>query len=428
MKTTVERLPKSAVKISVTISPVEMGKYYSQATEMLSKQVNVAGFRKGKAPKTVLEGQVGKEHLDHQAMDLAISQSYYDVVTKEKLRPIGRPTTDLPDKDHHHLERDGLSYTATVAVMPDIDLGDYQSVKVTPASSAYADQLVDEALAQLRKSRVSTSQVDRAAAKGDRVEIDFVGTNKGKEISGGKSENHPLVIGEDNFIPGFADNLIGMKKGQIKKFTLKFPKDYHEQSLAGQPVEFTVTMKQVQQVSLPEADDAFAGNFGAKSISELKKRLAENLKREKDLEAERQTQEAVVMKVAEQAKTDTPDLLVEDELNRMMAEFREQVERQGLSFEQYLGHLKKTEEDLRAEQRPEAERRVKISLVLNAIQEKENLKPSQKDIDDEVAKQLAQAPNEEAKKQMETEDFRHYVTRVLGNRMVVRKLVDYATR
>lgn len=426
MESTVEQLPKSTVRVKVTLAPADMTKYFSAAAERIAGQVKISGFRQGKAPRPVVESRVGQDALAHEAMELAVADGYYQAVKKHDLKPIGRPETDLKH-EHAHLERDGLSFTATVPVLPPVDLGDYKQLKVKPTEATFDQKQVDETLAQLQKSRASFAKVPRGAKTGDQVEIDFVGTLKGKEVEGAKSEHHPLVIGEDNFVPGFAEELVGLKEGQVKKFKVKFPKDYHEPALAGQPVEFTVTMGPVQERTVPKVDDAFAKNFGADSVKELKDRLAENLKAEKETEAQRETESAVIDKVIAQAKTEVPDALLEDELTRMIGELKTNIERQGIPYDKYLEHLKKTEDEIRKEQRPEAERRVKMSLILNEVQRVESLEPSEVEIKAEVDEQLTAAPDDETRQRIEAPDFRDYVRQILGNRLAVKKLVDYAT-
>lgn len=425
MESHVENLPKSAVKLTITVSPAEMRGYFTQAAKALSKRANIQGFRKGKAPRSILEARVGKEYLAHQAMELAVSDSYYQAIVKHQLRPIGRPQTDLKH-EHAHLEEQGLSFTATVPVMPDVQLGDYKAIRVKPQPSAYSDKLVDEALEQLQKSRAGSAQVTRAAKTGDRVEIDFVGKIGGQEFEGGKSENHPLVLGEGSFVPGFEDELVGLKAGQVKTFTVKFPKDYRATELAGKPAEFTVTMKQVQETTLPPLDDAFATGFGATSLAELRKRLAENLKTKKEAEATRATETAVVDAVVDRATVEVPEALAEEELTGMMAELRQQIERQGLPYDKYLEHLGKTEDDLRKEHRDQAERRVKMSLVLNAVQDAEGITPTDQQIKAEVDRQLAQVNDDADRQRIKDDEFRRYVGRVLGNRLAVERLVRFA--
>lgn len=427
MESSVTQLPKSTVRLTVSVLPVEMSNYFAQAAELAAGQANIPGFRKGKAPRQVVESRLGKNNLAHQAFELALSQSYFEAIKKHDLKPIGQPKTDLTH-EHDDLETKGLRYTAEVPVLPPVDLGGYQKIKVKPAEVAYSDKLIAEALAQLQRSRASFAQADRPAAQGDRVEIDFVGKKNGQAIPDSQSSNHPLVIGEDNFVPGFSEQLVGMRTGQVKEFRLPFPKDYHVSALAGQPIDFTVTVKQVQAVSLPKLDDAFAGNFGAKTLADLKKRLASNLKQEKTLEAKRQTEQAVVEKVLAQTKVEVPGLLVDDELTRMLGEFRQQVESQGIKFDQYLGHLKKTEDELRQEQQPEAVQRVKTSLVLQALQEAEQIKPTEQAVQEEIDRQLTQAPDQQTKERIKGDEFRTYVRRILGNRLAVQRLVKYATR
>ncbi|MEX2043626.1 MAG: trigger factor [Patescibacteria group bacterium] len=421
-----KQLPKSEVSLKISISPEEMKGYFEQAVKKLAEQANLPGFRKGKAPRSVLESRTGPHYIAHEAMELAVADSYYQAVTKHGLKPVGRPKTDLKD-EHDDLEKNGLSFTATVAVSPPVELGDYKKISVKPEQAEYSDKLVDEALEQLRKGRAGFAQVTRAAKEGDRVEIDFVGKQGGKEVPGAKSENHPLVLGQSGFIPGFEDELVGLKAGQVKTFTITFPGDYQEKSLAGKPVEFTVTMRQVQETQLPELGDGFAKGLGAKSLKDLRKRLAENLKREKEQEARRKTEQEVVDKVVGLAKVEVPGTLVDEELTRMFAEFKQHVERQGIPFDKYLEQTGKTEDDFRKDQRAEGERRVKMSLVLNAIQERENVNVSDKHVQEEVEAQLATAPDERTKEQIKGDEFRAYVRRILGNRQTVDKLVEYAT-
>lgn len=426
MNISVQNEPKSLVKIAVEITPAEMSGYFDQAARQVAGSISVPGFRRGKAPRSVIAQRVGADYLTAQVLELAVQDSYYQAVTTHDLKPISQPTTDLTGEPAD-LETDGLTYTATVPVLPEVTLGDYQSVKVTPNVSTYTDTLVEETLEQLRRSKAENVAVDRPATKGDRVEIDYVGTLKGSEFPGGKSENHPLVLGEDNFIPGFADNLVKLSKGAVKKFKLKFPKDYHEETLAGQKVEFTVTMKRVEEVRLPELSDAFAKEFGGNSLADLQKLLTTNLKQEKEEEARRETEQAVIDAVLEEAEVDVPDIIVAEEQQKMLAEFRQNVEHQGLPYEKYLEHLGKSEEEIIEEARPEAVKRATLSLVLNAIQRAEKVKVTDKEVEAELDRQLAFAPDPDTIERVKSDDFRVYVANILRNRAVIAKLVKTAT-
>ena len=425
MKSTVKTLPKSAVQVTVTVTPEEMREYFTQAVKAFSERANIQGFRKGKAPRPIVEAKVGKEALAHEAMERAVTESYYKAVVEHKLRPVSRPQTDLEHK-HDGLEENGLSFTATVAVVPDVKLGEYRKLSVKPEPSQYADKLVDEALDQLQRSRASYAQVTRGAKSGDRVEIDFVGKVGGQEFEGGKSENHPLVLGEGSFIPGFEDQLEGAAAGQVKTVKVTFPKDYRVKELAGKPAEFTVTVKQVQESQLPKLDKEFAASLGAKSLDDLRKRLAENLQAEKATEAARTTEGKVVDAVVDQAAVEVPEALIDEELDAMIAELKQQIGRQGLPYDAYLKHLGKTEEQIRQEQRGQAERRVKMSLVLNAVQAAEQLEPDSKRVQQEIDQQLAGAPDDDTRKRIKSDDFKRYVTRILGNQLAVERLVKLA--
>lgn len=422
MKSTIKNLPASQVEIEVSLTADELKQTADKVTRQLASQANIAGFRKGKAPRSVLNKRYGATNVEHEVLERALVESYYEAVKEHSLQPIGQPETKLPD-DHHDLENHGLKYTATVPVMPTVILGDYSKVTVKPVESTFSEKLVDETLHQLQESRATATDAERAAERGDRVEIDFVGMRKGTEVPGAKSENHPLVIGEDNFIPGFSDQLVGLQTGQVKTFKLQFPKDYHETDLAGAKVDFTVTMRKVQSVNRPALNDAFATGFGAASMDELRSRLRENLQTEKDKEATSATEAAVVDGVVATAKVEIPDVLVGEELDRMLGEFRQGIERQGIPYDKYLEQLGRTEQQIRDQQRDEAIKRVKISLTLNQLQRAENITASLPEIQAEVDQQLAAAPDDQTKAQIGSAEFRRYVARIIGNRKVVAKLI-----
>jgi len=426
VKSTVETLPDSQVRLEVSLSADELKAVAAKVTRQLAGQANVPGFRKGKAPRAVLAKRYGATQIEHEILERALVESYYEAVKEHQLQPIGQPETKLPDS-HHDLEKSGLSYTATVPVTPEVKLGDYSTVSVVPTVSSFKDELVDETIEQLRGSRAVTSPADRPAEAGDKVEIDFVGMRKGAEVPGAKSENHPLVIGEDNFVPGFSDQLVGLRAGQIKTFKQQFPKEYHDSTLAGAKVDFTVTMKSVQAVTLPELNDEFATGFGAGSMDELRHRLRENLQAEKDREARTATESAVVDAVVATAEAAIPKLLVDEELDRMLGEFRQGIERQGIPYDKYLEQLAQTEQQIRDQQRDEAARRVKTSLVLNELQRRENVAAGPEEIQAEIDQQLATTPDEQAKAQINSEEFRRYVARIIGNRKVVALLVARVT-
>jgi trigger factor len=427
MESTVTPAGKSTVRLDIKLTAAEMQRYFDRAAHRLAEQVRIDGFRKGKVPRSVLEQRFGAGYLADQAAELALTDSYYQAVMKHKLQTIGRPDVQLPE-DRSHLEQGGFAYTATAAVVPKVSLGDYRSIKTKPVKSAYREAVVKETLAKLQEGRAEASEVKRPARVGDRVEIDFIGRRRGQPVPGAQSENHPLVIGEDNFVPGFSEKLVGLTAGKRTTFKLKFPKDYRESSLAGANVEFEVTMKRVQVMKVPLLDDAFAKQFGAKTLDDLRKRLAENHRQEADDEARRATQQVALEALLKKASVELPDALVEEELNRMFAEFREQLDRQGIPYEKYLEHLGKSEDELRKEQRTEAERRVKLSLVVNTLAEVEKIVPTEAQVTSELKRQQELAGEGADPASLKSEEFRNYVVRVLTNRLAVEWLTKHATR
>jgi trigger factor len=425
MKAVVTPAEQSTVHLSVELTPDEMAKHYDAVVRDLARQVSVKGFRKGKVPRAVLEQRFGAEYIAGQVLERAVSMSYYDAVTEHKLQPVAHPQTTLPD-NRSQLDQTGLSYTAIVPVLPEIKLGDYQAVRVKPTPSEYKPELVDEAIEEIRKGQATFTDVDRPAQPGDRVEIDFVGSRKGVEVEGAKSENHPLIIGEDNLIPGFSDQLKKMRTGQVKTFKIRFPKEYHEKSLAGEKVEFTVTMKRLQERVLPALDDAFAKQLGVASLDELREKLSDNLQEEKRQEARRRTEDAVLEAVLGKAKVEVPQALIDEEAHRMVHEIERSAQAQGIPFEKYLEHLGKTHDELAHEQIGEAQQRVKTAFVLNEIAQEEKVAADSTVVQLEIDRQLAQATPEQREK-IETDEFRRSVERAVRNQAVIDSLVTRAT-
>ncbi len=425
MKAVVKPGEQSTVHLSVELSPAEMTKHYDVVVKELAGQVSVKGFRKGKVPRAVLEQRFGAEYIAAQVLERAVSMSYYDAVNEHKLQPVANPQTTLPE-NRSQLDQTGLSYSAIVPVLPKVELGEYQAVKVKSLESDFKPEQVDQAIDEIRKGQATFNDVDRPAQSGDRVEIDFVGSRKGVEVEGAKSENHPLIIGEDNLIPGFSDQLKKMRTGQVKTFKIRFPKEYHEKSLAGEKVEFTVTMKRLQERVLPDIDDAFAKKLGVGSLEELREKLTENLKEEKRQEARRKTEDAVLEAVLAKASVDIPNALIDEEAHRMVHEIERSAQAQGIPFEKYLEHLGKTHDELAAEQTGEAERRVKIAFVLNEIAEREKIAADSTVVQLEIDRQLASATPQQ-RESIETDEFRRSVERAVRNQAVIDALLTRAT-
>lgn len=422
MNVTVSPLPQSQVKLTIELSPAEMSPYLDKAAETLSRQHKIEGFRPGKASLGMVIQKLGAPAVWQEAAEGAIRKSFVAAIRQENIKSIGHPqiaiTKLAPDNP--------FIYTAEVATLPTVKVGDYQKLKARAAASPIKDDDVAKALEELRAMFATEALVERAAQHGDKVEVDFDVAVNNVPIENGASKQHPVVIGSGNFIPGFEEQLVGLKKGESKKFTLTFPEKYHKKDLAGKPAEFSVTVTSIFQVHKPELNDAFIKQVGKfESIDQLKSHLRGNLENEAQERSGSQLERAVVEELVSTSKFDPlPELLIESEIGKMLSELREQVMRQGgIKYEEYLQSIQKTEADLRREFRKPGEERVKAALVIRAVAEAEKITVEDKDIETEVQSTLKMYEHDpEVKEKIDTEDYRDYVRAMLVNRKVIELL------
>ena len=396
-KIAIKKLPNSEVSFTTKVPAKEMNKALDTAAEAYSRKHPIPGFRPGKASREVVEKHAGAEKLFQEAVEIAVKKTYVKTITENELRAIGAPKIDLkagkPGED--------LEFEAKVAVFPEIEITDVKKLKVEkPAVDKIKvkDEAVDKVINQLRTMRAKLVTVNRAAEKGDRVEVDFKLFMGKAPYEGGTSKNHPIIIGEKKFIPGFEEQLIGLKKDDKKKFEIPFPKKYHDSKLAGKKGEFEVVMKLVQEQELPELNDEFAQNAGAvKTVTEFKKNITDNLKMEKKFKMVDEALNKLLEEIVKTSKTEIPKIMLEDEKNKMLQELENNISGMGLTLEGYLEHLKTTKEELMKGWDQDAEKRIKIGLAIRKIAEKENLRAEEKEIKakaDQLKQQLANAPHQ----------------------------------
>ena len=415
----IKQLPKSRVELTISVPAQELERFLDLAAEELSKDINVNGFRPGKAPRKIIEQKVGSEKILAHGAEKAIKKSYVDSIVRNKIEAIGEPEVTITKI----APGNNLEYKAVVSVMPKITLTDYRkeakqikkidSVNIKPGQ-------VDKEIENLRQSRARLITVDREARKGDRVEIDFRVLVDGQEIKDGVSKNHPLVIGENYFIPGFEDRLLGMKEGEEKKFDLSFPKDYHQKELAGQLARFEVRMNLVQERQLPKADDEFAISLGKfESLEKLKESLKEGLELEEKKKNQDKRRIKIIEKISKSSQMDVPDILLENELEKMLGEFEQNITQTGMDLDAYLNYIKKTREEIKKDWRIPALNRVKAALILKEIARKENIEVESREIESEMNKVLAYYENTGAmKKNVDMESLYNYTKGNLLNEKV----------
>lgn len=418
MQVSVEKLPRSQVKLKIELSPDEMKPYLEKAAFLISEKTKISGFRPGKAPYDVVKAQVGEEKILQEAIEPAVQKTFVQALDQEKLITVGSPKIDILKL----APGNPFIYQATISLLPKVELGDYKSLKIKEKKIEVSDEEVNKALENLQKMRHSEVLVDRPAKKDDKVEIDFKTFLEKMPVEHGEQKKFPLVIGEGSFIPGFEDQIIGLKAGEEKKFSLRFPKNYHDKKLADRMVDFVVKVNSVYEIKLPELNDNFArslGNF--KNLEELTTQLKDNLKQEAQNKEDQRLEEEIIENLIKNSKfDDIPEILINTEAKKMISELEENIKRQGLNFEDYLQHLKKKREDMLLDFVQPAIKRVKGALVIKEVAKAENIKVEAKEVEEEIEKVLQAYQNDpKIKEQLQTRDYKNYLRNVLASRKVL---------
>ncbi|MCL6472645.1 MAG: trigger factor [Firmicutes bacterium] len=384
MKTEVERLEeKDTVLLRVEVPTDVFGKAVDDTYKRISQQLVVPGFRKGKIPKAVIDSRVGRESVRQEALQRALPNYYVDAVRKSEIEPVDQPEVDIIQVG------DGkpLIFTAKVRVKPEVKLGEYKGINLEKASSEPTEQEIEKQINSLRDSFASLEPVDnRPIREGDFALINFEGFIDDKPFEGGSANDYLLEIGSGTFIPGFEEQLVGMKKGEAKDITVTFPQDYGNEELAGKEARFRVLLKEIKEKHLQELNDDFAKQVGFDTVDELKADIANKIREVKKKYADTELKNQAISKVTEAAELEVPESMVEHELEDMIEEFSADVKRQGLTLEKYLELTGMDISKLREDWREQAEYRVKSRLVLEAVAKAENIEVTPEEVDNEIKK------------------------------------------
>lgn len=425
-------LPGSEVEIRVVLPFAEFEPHLKTAAGAISEEIAIEGFRKGKAPYDVVKARVGENAIYEHAAEIAVRKTYPKardmLVEQGKLSPehpaIGRPEITISKL----APGNELTYTIKVALMPSVTLPDWRAIARTATSEKKAqtvsDEEVDKALAWIAESRMKLVTVARAAQKDDHAEIDLEIRHEGVKIAEGDSKNHPLVVGQGKFLPGFEDELVGMQAGSRKSFSLTAPADWRDASVAGRTLEFSVTMKLIQERMLPAIDDEFARGLGQfPTLDALKTNIREGLLAEKNEKEIQRVRGITVARIAEKARMEVPEVLIASELGKMAAELKAGVADLGMKWEDYLLHIKKSEAELKKDWREEATNRVRSALVLREIAREEGINPAEEEVKERAGKFLAQFQDAaEAGQAIDPRELHDYTQGVLRNEKVFHML------
>ena len=385
MKFTIKNLPKSEVEIIVfDIDEKLLEKYEEQSLKELSSKLDIKGFREGHIPEKVAREHIDLEKLKIQVIHNALPDIWIKAIEENKINPIGEPELKIETLSP-------LKLKWKVPVRPEVTIGDYTKIKVDKKEVKITKKEVEEVIEDVRKKNQVGKEVDRAIKKGDKAEVDFEGkTPDGVPLDNTISKNHPIIVGEDNMVPGFENEIIGLKKGEEKEFEITFPKDYHAKNMVGKKIVFKVKVNRVEELQMPEIDGELTKKVFGKEMKkeEFEKEVESTLQKQSEENEKQRIENEFYTKLISLIKTELPELLIREEQEQMIKEIKQRIIHQGLSFEVYLKHLKKTEEELKESLNPEAKNRVKLQLGIYEISKLEKIEVTDEEADQEIKKML----------------------------------------
>ena len=395
MSLQVEKLEKNMAKLTIEVSAEDLDKAMEKAYQKQKSRISLPGFRKGKAPRKMIESMYGKGVFMEDAVNSLVPQEYTKALGECDLEIVSQPEINVTQMEPGK----ALIFTADVAVKPEVTLGDYKGVEVPKSEIAVTDEEVDAEVKKEQDKNARTVAVeDRAAANGDITTIDFEGFVDGVAFEGGKGTDYALTLGSGTFIPGFEDQLVGANTGDHVEVKVTFPEEYQAKELAGKEAVFQCDVKKIETKEVPELDDEFAKDVSEfDTLAEYKEDVKKKLTEKKEKEARTAKENAAVDKAIENAQMDIPELMTKTECRQMMDDFSRRMQQQGLSMEQYFQFTGQSMDKMMEDMKPQALKRIQTRLVLEKVVEAENIQPSEEEITEEIQK-MADAYKMEADK------------------------------
>ena len=395
MSLQVEKLEKNMAKLTIEVSAEDLDKAMEKAYQKQKSRISLPGFRKGKAPRKMIESMYGKGVFMEDAVNSLVPQEYTKALGECDLEIVSQPEINVTQMEPGK----ALIFTADVAVKPEVTLGDYKGVEVPKSEIAVTDEEVDAEVKKEQDKNARTVAVeDRAAANGDITTIDFEGFVDGVAFDGGKGTDYALTLGSGTFIPGFEDQLVGANTGDHVEVKVTFPEEYQAKELAGKEAVFQCDVKKIETKEVPELDDEFAKDVSEfDTLAEYKEDVKKKLTEKKEKEARTAKENAAVDKAIENAQMDIPELMTKTECRQMMDDFSRRMQQQGLSMEQYFQFTGQSMDKMMEDMKPQALKRIQTRLVLEKVAEAENIQPSEEETTEEIQK-MADAYKMEADK------------------------------
>lgn len=413
---------KSTVKLTIKFSEEEWQDAISKAYVKTRGKYAVPGFRKGKAPKPVLENYYGKGVFFEEAFNYLYSTHYFSILEKEKenFTAVGEPELSVEEMT----EGQGVTLTAAVPVKPDVNIKSYKGLKIKKFEYNVTDADVDAEVKKLLERKAEDVEVTgRACETGDKVNLDFSGSVNGEKFAGGTAEDYDLVLGSGSFIPGFEDQVVGMEIGGTKDITVKFPEDYQAENLKGKDAVFALKLNKIFEKKLPELTDAYVKeNAGAENVEEYRKKTYDRLVKQAENKSRDETENSIVEEICKGATAEIPDAMIETEIDRMVQDFSYRLMYQGIKLDEYLKYLGQSMAEFRSQFKSQAEPRVLSQLVIDKIIKTEKITATEEEIDAKIAEQAASVEKsaEEYKKNIDPRQVEY-----IKNDIIVTKLFDF---
>ena len=412
------------VKLNVTIEAEKFDEAIKKVYFKSAKYFNIPGFRKGKAPMNIVEKYYGKEIFYEDAFNEVVPEELEKVVEENKLEVVSRPDIEVKQIG----QGQDLIFTAVFQTKPEAELGKYKGVEIKKIEYKVTDEDVEHELAHMQEHNSRLISVeDRPVEKGDIANINFEGFVDGVAFEGGKAENHDLEIGSNTFIPGFEDQIIGMKIDEEKDIKVKFPEEYFSKDLAGKDATFKVKVNEIKKKELPKLDDEFAKDVSEfDTLKELKESIKKKQQEQNDERAKYETQDAVIKAVCENIKVDIPSGMVETETENMLKDMEQRLAYQGLKLDQYLQMMGKTREEMQKEYEPQAIEAIKSRLALEAVIKAEKIEVADIDIDEKMKEMAKNYGKENDEEFLNNENVRNYIKQGLESEKAIEFLVKNA--
>lgn len=404
--------------LTVTVPAEKVDKAIDQAFKKVVKQINVPGFRKGKVPRQIFEQRFGVEALYQDAVDILLPEAYGEAIDETGIKPVDQPEINVTTME----KGSNMTFEASVVVEPEIELGDYKGLEIEKQNVELTEEELQESIDhQLGHLAEMVVKEDGAVEDGDTVNIDFDGYVDGEQFEGGQAEGYDLEIGSGSFIPGFEEQLVGVKIGEEKDVTVTFPEEYHAEELAGKEATFKAKVNEIKYKDVPELTDEIANELDAEAntVDEYKENLRKKLTEQKETDAENNQKEEAISKASNNASVEIPDAMINTELDRMVQEFGQRMQQQGLNLETYYQISGQDESQLREQMKDDAEERVKTNLTLTAIADAEEIEVTEADIDKELEKMSGQF-------NMSVEDIKQTLgnTDIVKNDVRIQNVID----